>query len=110
MFVATSKREDAAIDVLTSFGIIDLFERVFGANESIGIIEKEDVLAKAFNEYDLDKSRCLMIGDTMYDVRGAQILDIDCMAALYGFGDNDELLSSDIVGSVDNVADILNVL
>lgn len=110
MFVATSKKEDNAIAVLKKLGVFDRFEKVFGANDLVGIIEKEDVLDKAFEEYAFDKSKCLMIGDTMYDVRGAKYIGIDCMVALYGFGDNEELLASDIIGSVDAPEDILNIL
>lgn len=110
LFVATSKGEDTAKRLLDKLELLDCFEKVFGANDRIGIREKEDVLNKAFNEYTFNKEECLMIGDTMYDVRGAEYIGIDCLAVLYGFGDSDELLASNIIGSVDNVQDLLNIL
>lgn len=109
MYVATSKKWDSAIGILKKFGIFDFFDRVFGADDTNGICEKEEVLEYALKRIDIDKSECLMIGDTMYDVRGAEYVGIDSFACLYGFGTNEELLASSIVGSVETPEQLVDV-
>lgn len=100
MYVATSKGETDAINVLNHYKVLDVFDRVFGADHSLNRVEKEDVLEFAFKNIDFKKEDCLMIGDTMYDVNGANYVGIDCLACLYGYGDKDKLLKSNIVSSV----------
>lgn len=110
MYIATSKGEEMALKVLNHFGIFDYFDRVFGADMRKGRVEKEQILDYAFKELSCDKTDCLMIGDTMYDVRGAEHIGIDCLACLYGYGDNEELLKSDIIGSVETPQDLVYFL
>lgn len=110
MYIATSKPENIAINVVKSFDIFQYFVGVYGANDAANIIEKEDVLTKIFSKNPhINKSDCLMIGDTVYDGHGAQALGIDFFAALYGFGKREDVLKMNPIGSVDKPLDYLNI-
>lgn len=105
MFVATSKREDVAKEMLAKFGIIDCFDDVFGTVEEEGRIDKKDILQYAIDCSKGQKDECLMIGDSIYDVRAAKSVGIDCIACEYGFGNLEDMQKLGIVGSVKNPLD-----
>lgn len=110
MYVATSKGERSAIEILEKYGIIEYFDRVFGADYNLGRVEKEDVLYYAFNESQAIKENSLMIGDSVYDAIGAKILGIDCLAVSYGFGDVNEMQEKGIVHIANTPIDIVDFL
>ena len=110
MYVATSKGERSAIEILEKYGAIGYFDRVFGADYSLGRVEKEDVLHYAFNESKAVKDNSLMIGDSVYDAIGAKILGIDCLAVSYGFGDINEMKEKGIVYVANTPIDIVEFL
>ena len=49
-----------------------------------------------------------MIGDTFYDLEGAQIAGMDAVGVLYGFGTREEMEKYPNVGIVDTVEDLKN--
>lgn len=97
MFVATSKPEVFAVRILDKFGLSGYFEVIGGAvidgvHDSGGSRnEKDEVI-----EYVLDcagqpdRSSVLMIGDRKHDIIGAHKCGIRCMAALWGYGSEQE--------------------
>lgn len=108
LYVATSKRHSEAMRVIDYFGLNQYFSGVFGAIEG-QLSEKEDILGFGCNQIAANKEDCLMIGDTMYDLRGAQICGIDCMICTYGFGNYENLRNSNAIfaNSPAEIADIL---
>ncbi|MCM1290087.1 MAG: HAD hydrolase-like protein [Corallococcus sp.] len=87
--VASSKYQPHAISSIERFGLKDFFASVYGQTEKRGF--KSEVLRQLIADHSWDKSRCIMIGDTRYDVDGAHENGIDAMAVTYGFGKVDEL-------------------
>lgn len=90
LFVATSKPEVTAIEVLEHFGLAQYFDGICGASMERGRETKEDVIA-----YLLQKSgrpdRVLMIGDTHYDVLGARAHGIRTIGCTWGYGEAEEM-------------------
>jgi phosphoglycolate phosphatase len=95
LFVATSKPEPFAKQILEHFGIDNYFEKIVGATLDGSRSKKSDVLKVAISESGLtNKNEAVMIGDKSYDIDGAHENSIDAIGVLWGFGDVQELKNS----------------
>ncbi len=85
LFVATSKPETTAVEILNKFELSQYFELICGATFDSGRVHKADVIA-----YLLDKIGCpqqiLMVGDTEFDVLGAAAHGIATIGVSWGYG------------------------
>ena len=106
--IATSKHEPFAIESLDFLGIAQYFDVVYGQNEHRGY--KNEILRQLIADNGWEKSQCLMIGDTCYDVDGAQANGIDVLAVSYGFEDRQTLLAHNPNAVVDTVEEIAQTL
>lgn len=110
IYLATSKGEGAAREILERYGIVHLFDGVFGADYRTGRVSKEQVLERAFDEVHCDKSQALMIGDSIYDAVGAKHIGIDCLACTYGFGIIEEMREVGIIGECNTPSELVEYL
>ena len=85
LFVATSKPEVTALEVLEKFELTQYFEVICGATMDGSRVHKADVIA-----YLLDKigaqEQVLMVGDTEFDVTGAAAHGIQTIGVSWGYG------------------------
>ena len=85
LFVATSKPEVTALEVLEKFELTQYFEVICGATMDGSRVHKADVIA-----YLLDKigaqEQVLMVGDTEFDVTGAAAHGIKTIGVSWGYG------------------------
>lgn len=102
--VATSKYEKYAVEVLRKLGMYDHVDFVCGSET--GRVDKCDIIKYALAAYGIDKEKCLMIGDTFYDLQGAQICGMDAVGVLYGFGTREEMQKYPHIALVDTVAQL----
>ncbi len=111
--IATSKPLPMAEEVLKFLGIDGYFDKVMGA-ELIGKRQsKEAVLNALFEEIpaSIKKSECVLIGDTCFDVLGANAVGIECIGVSYGYGDTNEMIllgAKSIVDSAKELEELLN--
>ena len=92
--VATSKHEGYAREILEHAGLLDCFSAVSGAAAGDLGGRKAQVIHAAIErlaEAGADVSRPVHIGDLDHDVTGARTEGIDCIGALWGYG-NPEIL------------------
>lgn len=82
--VATSKYQPMAFKVLEKLGVLPFFDFVYGALPDRG--EKDEILSAIFEDDLAQKKTTVLVGDTVYDMRGAQKVGIDAVAVTYGFG------------------------
>lgn len=87
LYVATSKPQNVANEVLSHFKLDQYFERIEGSDSKK--VKKADVIASVIN--DKDPSSIVMVGDTKYDVIGAAQNHIACIGVLWGYGKKKEL-------------------
>ncbi len=87
--VATSKYEKYAVEVLRKLGMLDYMDFVSGSEPSK--VNKTEIIEYAIMAYNIDRNKCLMIGDTFYDLQGAENCGIDAVGILYGFGIREEM-------------------
>lgn len=90
--VATSKPEIYARQILESFNIIELFHDVCGATLDGTRSNKTDVIRYALEKHKIvDLNNVIMVGDTKYDIEGANAVGIPSIGVLYGFGTKEEI-------------------
>lgn len=109
MFIATSKREDIASEMLKQFGVLSCFDGVFGTVESEGRVDKKDILAYAVTKSGGALNDCLMIGDSIYDALAAKAVGMDCLAVSYGFGNVENMSKIGTIVCVDTPNDLVKV-
>ena len=85
--MASSKPEDSCRRILDHFGILELFDDVVGA-----------------------KNEMCLIGDTMFDVEGANKVGIRSVAVTFGFGNVDEMVAAGAVAVCDDMAKLPEII
>ncbi|MDR3264130.1 MAG: HAD hydrolase-like protein [Clostridiales bacterium] len=109
IYTATSKSEIMSVEITRKFGINGYFDRVYGADASVGRVEKEDVLQYALTDSGEDPKECLLIGDTIFDVRGAEHSGIACLAVTYGFGKKEEMTGNCVIGYAASPREVIDM-
>ena len=89
--VATSKSEAYAFPLLEMLGVRDCFEFISGSCDDIGRTSKSDVIEHALKTLGILPCDALMIGDTKYDIEGANACGLDSVGVLFGFGSRQSL-------------------
>ena len=108
MGVASSKPEVYVKQILDHFGISNYFKVVVGSELNGDRVEKKEVLEEAIRRLHMENRRdqIVLIGDTIFDVRGAHAVDIDCIAVSYGYGKREDLEAARPIYIADTVSDI----
>ena len=94
LYVATSKPEKFARQILEYFHLDSYFDYIGGASMDEVRVRKGDVIAYTMEQagvQDVDRSRMVMVGDREHDVFGAKEQGIDCVGVLFGYGSREEL-------------------
>lgn len=94
--VATNKREDYAVKLLSKFSFTPLFDCVVGSDFE-GIRNKSDIIRICMKRVGAaDPTRCLMIGDTIGDMVAAKETGVDFLGVTYGFGFSENLIEKEM--------------
>ena len=86
LYVATSKPETTAVEVLEHFDLAGYFNRICGADLEKKRNSKDAVIAYLLNMTGSD-AEMVMVGDTEYDVLGAAAHGIPTIGVSWGYGD-----------------------
>lgn len=90
--VASSKNETACRAILSKLKADDFFDDICGASMDASVEKKSDVLALLFQRHpDFRRKTSLLIGDTIYDMKGAHSFGIDAAGVTWGFGNAADL-------------------
>ena len=85
LFVATSKPEWMAKEVLEYFDLAKYFTMICGASTDFSRNTKEAVIEHLLEECGAQEY-AIMVGDTAYDVIGAKAHGIPCVGVSWGYG------------------------
>lgn len=85
LYVATSKPEAMAKDILRYFDLAQYFTLICGAASDGLRNTKEAVIEYLLAQLD-EPDDLIMVGDTIYDVKGAAHHGIPCVAVTWGYG------------------------
>lgn len=88
--VATSKKEETAVRILKHFEIDGYFEVIGGDNREIGRDTKAKVIDYVLKTLGAKKEDAIMVGDRKFDVEGAHLVGVPCIAVEFGYGDRGE--------------------
>lgn len=91
LFVATSKPEVYAKQILDHFDLARYFDFCGGSDIEETRVKKADIISYVLETCGLQKEHCIMVGDREHDVIGAKANDIPCVGVLYGYGNEEEL-------------------
>lgn len=90
LYVATSKPEETAKEILTKFDLARYFDVICGADMAGLRDEKDKVIAWLLSQIPRDET-ILMVGDTAFDVLGAKCHNIPCIGVTWGFGSRESM-------------------
>lgn len=99
LYVATSKPEPFAVQILEHFELAEFFDFIGGADLEETRVRKGDVIGYVRTRCGLlqnarngiAKTDMVMVGDREYDVLGAREQGIGSIGVLYGYGSREEL-------------------
>ena len=91
LFVATTKPDVYAKQIVEHFEIARYFNGVYGPTLSGIRKEKADLIAYLLDEENIFAANAVMIGDRFYDIVGAKANDVTSIGVLWGYGSAAEL-------------------
>ena len=104
LFVATSKPEEFAIQILEHFHLQTYFDFVGGASMDEARVKKEEVIAYVMKTVGMtDVREAVMVGDREHDILGAKNHGMDSVGVLFGYGSRQELTNAGATHLVESV-------
>ncbi|WP_158527313.1 HAD hydrolase-like protein [Pelagibaculum spongiae] len=91
LMLATAKPVDVAKRVLEHFKLDLHFDQIYGSSNQGKFDDKAELLAYMLDKHQLTADRCLMIGDTMYDMAAGSKNKIASAGVLWGYGSYEQL-------------------
>lgn len=110
LFVATSKPEVTALEVLEKFELTQYFEQIVGATLDGSRSHKADVIAYLLGKLS-DVPSIMMVGDTAFDVTGAAAHGIPTIGVSWGYGKVEDMVEAGaaaIAHTMDELVELLN--
>ena len=89
--LVTSKPHLFASQIMEKLGLSSYFDGICGPEMSDPSSEKVRLIQKAMREFSCKQAECIMIGDTRFDIDGANKAGIDSVGVTYGYGSRQEL-------------------
>ena len=111
LYVATSKDEKNANKIIKNLKIDKYFNYIAGASLETGRSRKEDVIKYLLQreKENLKNNEIIMVGDTKFDIIGANANQMKSIGVLYGFGTREELENENATFIVEKPLDILDL-
>lgn len=109
LFVATSKPEVLANEVLDHFDLSGYFEQIAGATLDGSRSHKADVITYLLGLTG-DVGQTIMVGDTAYDVLGAAQHGISTIGVSWGYGEVEDMLNAGAAGIANTMDELYALL
>ncbi|KAF1296131.1 hydrolase [Enterococcus sp. JM4C] len=111
LYIATSKPEKFAREILNHLNLSKYFEGIYGADLLGKRSEKAEVISYALAHHPtIIAKEAIMIGDREHDILGGKENGMQTLGVLYGFGSKEELLGAGTDQLAARPKDILCVL
>lgn len=109
--LATSKPIRYSQRICDHFGFSEYMDFVSGASDDGKRDAKIDILKHIFENLNIEnKDEVVLVGDTKYDVVGANTMGIDCIGVDWGFGTREDLLNHGAVEVFDFPKEVVQYL
>ena len=109
LFIATSKPEILANEVLDHFDLSEFFEQIAGATLDGSRSHKADVITYLLGLTG-DVGHTLMVGDTAFDVTGAAAHGIPTVGVSWGYGEVADMEKAGAVAIADTMDELVEYL
>lgn len=109
LYVATSKPEVTAREILEHFDLSRYFAEICGATVDKTRTSKEDVIAYLLS-LDACRENSVMVGDTAFDVIGAAAHGIPTIGAAWGYGKTEDMVSAGAAAIARSPEDLLRII
>ena len=109
LFVATSKPEVLANEVLGHFALADFFEQIAGATLDGSRSHKADVITYLLGLTG-DVGQTVMVGDTAFDVTGAAAHGIPTIGVSWGYGEVADMENAGAVAIAHTMGELVALL
>jgi phosphoglycolate phosphatase len=93
-YVATAKPLVFTERILKHFGLTNYFDGIYGSELNGHLDNKVDLIRHILKSAELMSGETLMVGDRMYDIRGARENGCMSLGVTYGYGSEEELKSA----------------
>ncbi|MCM3126932.1 HAD family hydrolase [Paenibacillus provencensis] len=110
LFIATSKPEIYAKQILDHYELSSYFEYICGSELDGARSAKAEIIGYLMETYDLQPEQTVMIGDRKHDIIGAQQQKIDSIAVGFGYGSEEELRLAEPTHIVNSVEELNHFL
>jgi phosphoglycolate phosphatase len=107
--VATNKSRIGLINGLAKHNISDIFDITLTTDENTPKPDPAMAL-KAINELNIDKKRCVMIGDTINDIGLGVNAGIQSIGVTWGYNEKDLLVSAGATYLVNNSSELSKLM
>lgn len=109
--VCTSKNEPVAEMVCDKLGLTVHLDAICGSTLDGSRRAKADIIPYAMVTLGcVDKKNALMVGDTHFDARGAQLAGVDFLGVTYGYGTVETMQACGAVGFAESPEEILQIM
>ena len=109
LFVATSKPEVTAREILDHFDLSRYFTEICGATIDKSRSAKEEVIAYLLS-LDGCQENSVMVGDTAFDVIGAAAHGIPTIGAAWGYGKTEDMVSAGAAAIAQSPEELLRII
>lgn len=109
LFVATSKPETTAVEILHKFDLAQYFEVICGATFDTNRVHKADVIAYLLEQIGTPED-ILMVGDTEFDVLGAAAHGIKTIGVSWGYGKVAAMQEAGAIAIAHNMDELLQLI
>ena len=90
LYITTTKNTPTAVHMTSNFEINHFFDGIYGSSPQA--LHKADVIRQALATHNLEPEKVVIIGDTKFDMIGAQETGIKKLAVTWGFGEERDLM------------------
>tara|TARA_B100000315_G_scaffold260843_1_gene326175 strand:- start:4988 stop:5632 length:645 start_codon:yes stop_codon:yes gene_type:complete len=92
--IVTNKPTDYTMAILNGLAVVNQFEMVIGSEGTQELKPHPAMILKAVEGFKVERSKAVMIGDSVLDVQAAQAAGIKSCAVGYGMGTHESLKAS----------------
>ncbi len=110
LFVATSKPQVFANEILIHFNLLHFFRGVYGSEFDGTLVDKGELIAYILKKETISAKNTIMVGDRSYDILGAKKHGISGAGVTYGYGTKEELIGSGADYIIDFPEEIMEVV
>lgn len=109
LFIATSKPEEMSVEILEHFDLARYFDRICGASMDSSRRTKDAVIAYLLQQHGAE-GEMIMVGDTVFDVRGAAAHGIPTVGVRWGYGSVEEMKNAGAVAIAATMDELFGIL